>query len=120
MNTISKTIVLILGIFLFCGETYAQDYSNYAQVSQRINALSKSYPALLKVKSLVKTFGGKDVWMLTIGNGQTEQKPAIAIFGGVEGAHLLGTEIALGFAEKLLNASSQDSIKNLLVKNYGD
>ena len=117
MNTISKTIVLILGIFLFCGETYAQDYSNYAQVSQRINALSKSYPALLKVKSLVKTFGGKDVWMLTIGNGQTEQKPAIAIFGGVEGAHLLGTEIALGFAEKLLNASSQDSIKNLLVKN---
>ena len=117
MNTISKTIVLILGIFLFCGETFAQDYSNYAQVSQRINALSKSYPALLKVKSLVKTFGGKDVWMLTIGNGQTEQKPAIAIFGGVEGAHLLGTEIALGFAEKLLNASSQDSIKNLLVKN---
>ena len=117
MNTISKTIVLILGIFLFYGETYAQDYSNYAQVSQRINALSKSYPALLKVKSLVKTFGGKDVWMLTIGNGQTEQKPALAIFGGVEGAHLLGTEIALGFAEKLLNASSQDSIKNLLVKN---
>jgi hypothetical protein len=117
MNNISKTIVLILGIFLFYEETYAQDYSNYAQVSQRINALSKSYPALLKVKSLVKTFGGKDVWMLTIGNGQTEQKPAIAIFGGVEGAHLLGTELALGFAEKLLNASSQDSIKNLLVKN---
>jgi len=117
MNNISKTIVLIMGIFFFYGETNAQDYSNNAQVSQRINALSKSYPALVRVKSLTKTFGGKDIWMLTIGSGQTEQKPAIAIVGGVEGSHLLGTELALGFAEKLLNASSQDSIKALLVKN---
>jgi len=117
MNNISKTIVLIMGIFLYYEETNAQDYSNYAQVSQRVNALSKSYPALVSVKSLTKTFGGKDIWMLTIGSGQTEPKPAIAVFGGIEGSHLLGTELALGFAEKLLKASSQDSIKALLAIN---
>ena len=117
MNNISKTIVLTIGIFFFYGEVNAQDYSNYAQISQRINSLSKSFPTLVKVKALNKTFGGKDIWMLTIGSGQTEKKPAIAIVGGVEGSHLLGTELALGFAEKLLNGSSQDSIKALLAKN---
>ena len=54
--------------------------------------------------------------MLTIGNGNTETKPAIAVIGGVEGNHLLGTELAIGFAEKLLQGSNTDSIKNLLAK----
>ena len=117
MNKIYKTIVFLMGIFLFSGESNAQDYSNYAQISQRINAIAKSYPSLLKIKSLTKTFGGKDIWMLTIGTGNTAQKPAIAVLGGVEGSHLLGTELALGFAEKLLKDSSQDSIKTLLTKN---
>ncbi|WP_291403130.1 M14 family metallopeptidase [Daejeonella sp.] len=117
MKKFSKTITLMMGLFLFYGETNAQDYSNHAQVSQRVNVLSKSYPGLVKVKSLTKTYGGKDIWMLTIGTGQTEQKPAIAVVGGVEGSHLLGTELALGFAEKLLNTSNQDSVKAILSKN---
>lgn len=117
MNKIYKTILLIMGCFILYEQANAQDYSNYAQTSQRINAISKTYPALVKVKSLTKTFGGKDIWMLTIGTGNTEQKPAIAIVGGVEGSHLLGTELALGFAERLLQNSSQDSIKILLSTN---
>lgn len=117
MNKIYKTIVLLMGIILFCGESNAQDYSNYARISQRINAIAKSYPSLVKIKSLTKTSGGKDIWMLTIGTGAAEQKPAIAVVGGVEGSHLLGIELALGFAEKLAKDSSLDSIKTLLAKN---
>lgn len=117
MNKFSKTITMLMGLFLFYGDVNAQDYSNYVQLSQRINALSKSYPNLVKLKSLTKTLGNKDIWMLSIGSGKTEQKPAIAIVGGVEGSHLLGTELAIGFAEKLLASSSQDSIKAILSKN---
>lgn len=117
MNKIYKTSVLLWGIFLFFGELYAQDYSNNSRVSERINSLAKTYPSLVKVKSLVKTLGGKDIWMLSIGSGNTAQKPAIAIVGGVEGSHLLGTELALGFAEKILRDSAQDSIKAILEKN---
>ncbi|OYY14107.1 MAG: hypothetical protein B7Y69_12220, partial [Sphingobacteriia bacterium 35-40-8] len=117
MNKIYKTSVLLWGIFLFFGELYAQDYSNNSRVSERINSLAKTYPSLVKAKSLVKTLGGKDIWMLSIGSGNLAQKPAIAIVGGVEGSHLLGTELALGFAEKILRDSSQDSIKAILEKN---
>ncbi|MEO7532097.1 MAG: M14 family metallopeptidase [Sediminibacterium sp.] len=94
----------------------AQDYSNFAEQTNRLNALSKAYPALTSLKSLGKTNGGKDIWLLTIGSGKTESKPAIAVVGGTEGSHLLGTEMAIGFAENLLKGSNADSIKSRLDK----
>jgi hypothetical protein len=91
-------------------------YSNYNQQTNRLTALSKTYAQLVKLKSITKTAGGKDVWMMTIGSGNTDTKPGIAIVGGVEGNHLLGTELAIGFSEKLLQESNTDSIKTLLAK----
>lgn len=94
----------------------AQQYANYSEQQARINVLAKAYPEWVKVNSLVKTTGGKEIWMLTIGAGKTDTKPAIAVVGGVEGSHLLGTELVIGFAETLLKGVTTDSIKNLLSK----
>ena len=91
-----------------------QDYSTNAVLAQRVKSLVQKYPQLVKSKSLTQTLGGRDIWMLTIGAGKTEDKPAIAVVGGVEGKHLLGVEMAIGFAEKLLASSGVDSVKNLL------
>lgn len=102
---------------LFSSVAMAQNnYSNYAQQTSRLNALAKSYPQLAKLKVLTKTTGGKDVWQLTLGNGDADTKPAIVIVGGTEGNHILGTELAIGFAENLLQGSNSDSIKALLNK----
>lgn len=98
------------------GSALAQDYSNAAEQANRLNALVKAYPQTASLRSLTKTNGGKDIWLLTIGTGKTEHKPAIAVIGGVEGNHLLGTELAIGFAEQLLKASGTDSVKNLLAR----
>jgi hypothetical protein len=96
---------------------FAQNnYSNYAQQSSRIAALAKNYPQWVKTKSLTKTAGGKDVWQITIGPANADKQPAIAILGGVEGTHLLGTELAIGFAENLLQGINSDSVKSLLNK----
>ncbi|MEN9684824.1 MAG: hypothetical protein RLZZ28_610 [Bacteroidota bacterium] len=101
---------------LFLAGASAQEYSNNAEQNRRLNALAKEYPSLTSLQSLVKTNGGKDIWLLTIGSGKTASKPAIAVIGGTEGNHLLGTEMAIGFAENLLKASGSDSIKNKLAK----
>lgn len=93
-----------------------QDYSNNARLAQRVKSLADKYPQWVKTKSLTQTTGGKDIWMLTIGSGKTEQKPAIVVVGGVEGKHLLSVEMAIGFAEKLMASSTIDSIKNVLNK----
>ncbi|SKB34063.1 Zinc carboxypeptidase [Parapedobacter luteus] len=111
-----KKILLSLCVALVCGGSlHAQsDYSNRQQLAQRVAALAKSHPKYVKTQSLAKTAGGSDIWLITIGTGQTDQKPAVAVVGGVEGKHLLGVELAIGFAEKLLADVQSDRIQGLL------
>ena len=111
-----KRILLLSGALLFLGGSLRaqSDYSNRQQLAQRVGALEKSYPQYVKTQSLVKTAGNSDIWMVTIGTGQTDRKPAVAVVGGVDGKHLLGVELAIGFAEKLLANAHADSIRHLL------
>lgn len=113
----NRTSALVCFAFLQSLFLTAQtDYSNFSRQTDRINTMVKSHPQLIKVKSLGKTKGGKDIWQITIGRGDTEKKPAVAIIGGTEGYHILGTELAIGFAENILQGANTDSIKNVLDK----
>jgi hypothetical protein len=116
--TLMNKIVLLISVCLFSfTAVFAQTgYSSYQQQVQRAEQLVKQYPRLVKSTVLARTAGGKEIRMITIGSGDIDKKPALAIIGGVEGKHLLGTELALGFAEKLLAGSNTDSIRNLLDK----
>jgi len=106
-------LLFLLVPFIAVAQTQG-DYSSNAVLAKRVKTLMDKYPQLVKSKVLTQTSGGKTIWMLTIGTGKTETKPALAIVGGVDGKHLLGVELAIGFTEKLLAASTTDSIKNLL------
>jgi hypothetical protein len=106
-------LLFLLVPFLSVAQTQG-DYSSNAVLAKRVKTLTDKYPQLVKSKALTQTSGGKTIWMLTIGTGKTETKPALAVVGGVDGKHLLGVELAIGFTEKLLAASTTDSIKNLL------
>ena len=108
--------LLFLLLPFICVAQTQVDYSNNAILARRVKTLADKYPQLVKSRALTQTSGGKTIWMLTIGSGKTETKPAMAVVGGVDGKHLLGVELAIGFAEKLLSASATDSIKNLLDK----
>lgn len=105
-----------VGAMFFFMSNAQTGYSNFTQQTNRINALAKNYPQFAKLRSLTKTAGGKDIWQLTIGTGNMESKPAIVIAGGIEGNFLIGMELAIGFAENLLQGSNTDSIKALLNK----
>lgn len=109
-----KRILLAALILPVVQVGFSQDYSNHAQLTQRLKALESANANLVKLQSLTKTTGGKDVWVLEIGAGDRSAHPAVAIVGGVEGSHLLGQELAIGFAEKLLAGAQKDSIKALL------
>jgi hypothetical protein len=91
-------------------------YNNHKSMLQKIDAMGKEYSSLCTVKTLCKTAGGNEVFVLTIGTGDKENKPGIAVVGGTGGSHLLGKEIALGFASSLLKESSSPEIRNLLEK----
>ena len=101
-------------LLLIIQSATAQTYSDHAKLSQRLKTLESSNSQNAKLTSLAKTAGGKDIWLLEIGTGDRSNHPAIAVIGGVEGSHLLGTELAVGFAEKLLASAGTDSVKTLL------
>ncbi len=110
-----RALLSLCAVILCFGQALAQaDYSDRQRLAQRVAALGKTYPQFVKTQSLTKTLGGSDIWLVTIGAGQTDQKPALAVVGGVDGKHLLGVELAIGFAENLLANAQQDSVRQLL------
>jgi hypothetical protein len=117
MKKLLITIILTLtgSVFLFIDQASGQ-YTDYQSMVQKTQMLSKKFPSLCKLTTLVRTVGGKDIMVLTIGTGKTDEKPGVAVIGGIEGSYLTGREIALGFAESLLDNSGSEEIRSLLGK----
>lgn len=99
-------------LFSVHSATLAQgDYPTLGQITQRLQAISGSGSSA-KLSSLTKTVGGKDIWVLKIGTGDMDNKPAIAVVGGAEGFHVLSVELALQFAERLVKDNKAALDKN--------
>lgn len=109
-----KLLLSILVITLSI-QIFAQaQYRNYKALSLKTADLAREYQAICSVKSLVKTAGGKEIYVLTIGTGEKDSKPGIAVLGGIEGNYVAGRELAMGFAENILKDSGSPEIKKLL------
>ena len=110
-----KPVVMLIAIWLTALSAAAQnDYRNHRSVTERLEYLAATYSGNASLKSIGKTAGQKDIWVLTLGNGDLSARPAVAIAGGIEGSHLLGTELVLGFAERILSEAENPEIKKLL------
>lgn len=83
-----------------CIDISAQ-YSDHSSLVSRIESLARANPAICTSSSLVRTVGGRDIIVVTIGTGDKDSKPGIAVIGGTRGDYLLGREIAVRLAEKL-------------------
>jgi len=111
-----KLMLTTIGfLFLWYAGAQAQ-YNDHRTMMQKADALKKEYSVLCSVSSLAKSTGDHDVIVLTIGTGDSDNKPGIAVLGGIEGSHILGKELALGFAASLLKESASPEIKALLEK----
>lgn len=110
---IKYLIAATVTVFLANPGAFGQ-YRDHATLNRDMNNLAKSNSSICEIKSLVKTEGGKDILVLTIGTGDKHNKPGIAVLGGIEGSYLLGREIAAGFAENLVKNASSPEIRDLL------
>lgn len=117
MKTPFRILVAAAAISMICSPALPQaQYSSHDALMKRAEQLAKANPSVCNVKSLIKTSGNKDILVITIGSGDTENKPAVAVFGGVDGSYILSREIAMGFAERIVKESSGEEIKTLLGK----
>ncbi len=97
-RTLLTSVLFLIGILFI---TAQNNYPTTQEITQRLQKLNSDRSATLT--SLIKTEGGKDIWVLKIGTGDLDNKPAIAIVGGAEGFHVLSVELAIQFAERLVN-----------------
>jgi len=86
------------------------DYDAYRREMQSIGA-SK----LATLESLGRTLGGREIYLLEIGTGKRDDKPAVLVVGGVHAPHLLGSELAVRLARRLVDRAAADkSVGKLL------
>lgn len=109
-------LIALLILCGFLGTLSAQKtYSTYPQLSARIKDLASKNGSLASVSSAGKSASGKDLWLLTLSQGNAGTKPALLLVAGLDGSHPAGTETLLLMAEKMLSNPS-DQFKDLLSK----
>ena len=117
MKSNSRLLSLVITILILASMISVRgQYQDYNQISQKIKALEKEYPQLCMVRSLLKTEGGSEIFLISIGTGDKDSKPGVAIIGGVDGKYILGRELAAGIAAGILQNSSEEEIRGILDK----
>ncbi|SFW20149.1 M14 family metallopeptidase [Cellulophaga fucicola] len=100
-----KLQYLLLGCICFASTSTLfaqQNYQTTTQLTSNLKSLVSKHKSNAKLTSLIKTLGGKDIWVLTLSKGNPDNNPAMVVVGGVQGNYLLGTELAIKFAENVL------------------
>ncbi|HKK76329.1 MAG TPA: M14 family metallopeptidase [Saprospiraceae bacterium] len=101
----SRLIIFLCGSLL-CFSTFRgaaqSDYRSAEQVSNDLQALVRQYTQNAQIQSLTLTPNGHDIWALTLSKGQPQDRPGLAIVGGVDGRHLLSVELAAQLAKDIL------------------
>ncbi len=88
------------------GEPAVKGYADYEAYRAEVRQIAKS--KLVRLNSLVRTAGGREVFCLEIGTGKLDEKPAILVVGGVHPPHLAGSELAVRMTRKLVDAAASD------------
>ena len=91
-------------------------YADYRVLKRQIDELAVS--DVIAVSSLGKTLGGRDLYVLTVGVGETDAKPAILVVGNVHEPHLVGSELAIRIARRLAERYGEDEQIKALLQEY--
>ena len=103
-------VLLVLGFAAAAGSAAAQEtsrYHTYAEMTAALRAMAGANKTLVRLESIGKTRGGRDIWALEIANPAgvpPAKRPALLVAANFEGDHLVGSEIALSVVEFLLKS----------------
>lgn len=110
-------VIPLLGVILPAAQDNpAEGYHDYQALSQKLKQIASINSAVTELKSIGKSAAGRDLWMLQVsGKGDAINKQALLIAGNLEGAHVIGSEVALGIAEYLVqNYGKNDDVTSIL------
>jgi murein tripeptide amidase MpaA len=89
----------------------AEGYRDYNALTAAMKQLASINPHIAKMTSIGKTLKGRDIWMMQISGAKglsPLEKQALLICSNLEGDHVIGSEVALGIAEFLIDGYGKD------------
>lgn len=89
----------------------AKGFHSHSALTKLLKDLTNKNKKITNLTSLGKTLNGKDIWMIRISGEEgpaPEVKQALLICGNLEGDHVIGSEVALGVADILINGYGKD------------
>lgn len=91
-------------------------YRNHAALTTALETLRREHPRLVSVDVIATSPGGRAVHAVRLAAGANpDQRPALLILAGAHGPHLVGSEIAVGTAQRLAGAYGRDSAVTALL-----
>ncbi len=114
MQNILKIFISLLFCFIAHVPLKAE-YHDFQSFHQALQELENQHSSILDLETIGVSLGGRDIFAVTIGTGDSDNKPALAVVAGVEGADIVASEVALQFIRSLTSAYGQvDSVTALL------
>ncbi|MBN2475664.1 MAG: hypothetical protein JXB62_13715 [Pirellulales bacterium] len=105
--------LLVLPGVAAAGRPVLEGYTDYGAYRLQLESIGAAKYA--ELESLGSTRGRRDVFLLTIASGKADTKPAILVVGGVDPPHLVGSELAVRLARRLVERAEEDhQIRGLL------
>jgi len=85
-------------------------FHDYAQATSLLKRLAAAHPKYCKLQSLGKSFGKREMWLMTITapSGDADSKPAFWIDGGIHANEIQSVEVVLYTAWYLLEMAGQN------------
>ena len=87
-------------------------YYRYPELSSLLQELAGTYPQLMRLASLGRSFEGRDIWMATItcfASGEDCDKPALWVDGNIHATELAGSMACLYLIQHLLRGYGADA-----------
>src|SRR5262245_31043719 len=99
---------ILLGFFAAAALAHhaLEGYSNYEQLQQRLSKLAGR--ERVQVTSLGQTRGKREIFLVTVGTKEFDQKPGVLVVGDVAPHEMAGSELVVRMIEQLLDRAGKD------------
>jgi len=94
----------------------AVSYLDFDAFTRELRAVTGA-SNLATMESLGTTLGGRDVWMVRVGDpsgAPLDERPGLLVVGNLEGDHVVGSQLILEAIRYLLNNAGNETVKTAL------
>jgi len=118
---VSGWLTLILALTLAApgvGEGQSAAYLDYQTFTRELQAVVNG-SNLATIESLGTTLGGREVWMVRVGNpsgGPLDERPGVLVVGNLEGDHLAGSQLSLEAIRYLTSHAESETVSSALAE----